>query len=164
MRRFERHVGASPIRLYETCTRPHPSSEDIQDGYFILSTGRLWRERVLKDGRVLASSVMEVRAVWPSPSCAELAGLKLQRFRLSLRFLGMLLSPLAFTERRAGVQRHLPRILADCVGASLVRDTAHFSPISDRSTPLVVQLSNTWDNSRSPTTPCFGSFGLPSLG
>ena len=30
---------------------------------------------------VLASSVIEVRAVWLSPYCAELAGLKLQRFR-----------------------------------------------------------------------------------
>jgi hypothetical protein len=32
-------------------------------------------------GRVLASSVVEVRAVSPSPWDAELAGLKLQRFR-----------------------------------------------------------------------------------
>ena len=38
-----------------------------------------------------------------SPYGAELASLKLQRFRSSLRFLGMLLSPLAFAERRVRV-------------------------------------------------------------
>jgi len=32
-------------------------------------------------GRVLPSSVIEVRAVLPSPYCTELASLKLQRFR-----------------------------------------------------------------------------------
>src|SRR5439155_5935710 len=35
-------------------------------------------------GCVLPSSVVEVRAVWPSPWDAELAGLKLQRFGLLL--------------------------------------------------------------------------------
>jgi hypothetical protein len=50
-------------------------------------------------GRVLASSVVEVRAVSLSPWDAELADLKLQRFR------GMLLFPLAFAARLAGVPR-----------------------------------------------------------
>src|SRR5258708_28224892 len=37
-------------------------------------------------GRVLASSVIEVRAILPSPYCAELASLRLQRFGLLLAF------------------------------------------------------------------------------
>src|SRR5260370_10055417 len=37
-------------------------------------------------GRVLPSSVIEVRAILPSPYCAELASLRLQRFGLSLAF------------------------------------------------------------------------------
>src|SRR5215470_9705884 len=37
-------------------------------------------------GCVLPSSVIEVRAMLPSPYCAELASLKLQRFRFSLAF------------------------------------------------------------------------------
>src|SRR6266851_387905 len=37
-------------------------------------------------GCVLASSVVEIRAVWPSPWDAELASLKLQRFRFLLAF------------------------------------------------------------------------------
>jgi hypothetical protein len=38
-------------------------------------------------GRVLPSSVIEVRAILPSPYCAELAGLKLQRFGFLPAFL-----------------------------------------------------------------------------
>src|SRR5260370_24417622 len=37
-------------------------------------------------GRVLPSSVIEVRAILPSPYCAELASLRLQRFGLSVAF------------------------------------------------------------------------------
>src|SRR5260370_15500498 len=37
-------------------------------------------------GRVLPSSVIEVRAILPSPYCAELASLRLQRFGLLLAF------------------------------------------------------------------------------
>src|SRR5258708_35097501 len=37
-------------------------------------------------GRVLPSSVIEGRAILPSPYCAELASLRLQRFRLLLAF------------------------------------------------------------------------------
>jgi hypothetical protein len=37
-------------------------------------------------GRVLPSSVIEVRAILPSPYCAELASLRLQRFGLVLAF------------------------------------------------------------------------------
>src|SRR5215472_13044987 len=102
MRRFERHVGASSI----TFMRPR-WSPSFPRGY----PGRLLHPEYRKapartrsaGGRVLASSEIEVRAIRLSPSGAELAGLKLQRFRSSLRFLGMLLSPLAFAERRAGV-------------------------------------------------------------
>src|SRR5262249_21757364 len=54
-------------------------------------------------GRVLASSVVEVRAIRPSPYDAERASLKLQRLRSPLRFLGMLWSPLVFAARSAGV-------------------------------------------------------------
>ena len=56
-------------------------------------------------GRVLPSSVIEVRAILPSPYCAELAGLKLQRFGFFARFLSMLLFPPPFGVRLAGVPR-----------------------------------------------------------
>ncbi len=51
-------------------------------------------------GRVLASSVVEVRAVSPSPWDAELADLKLQRFRFLPAF-------------------------ADCIGDLIVREMAY---------------------------------------
>ena len=54
-----------------------------QDGYFISSTERLWRGSVLPED-VYFPSVVEVRAVWPSPWDAELASLRLQRFGLVL--------------------------------------------------------------------------------
>jgi hypothetical protein len=56
-------------------------------------------------GRVLASSVVEVRAVSPSPWDTELADLKLQRFRFFACFRGMLLFPFPFGARLAGVPR-----------------------------------------------------------
>ena len=56
-------------------------------------------------GRVLPSSVIEVRAILPSPYCAELASLKLQRFGFFARFLGMLLFPFPFGARLAGVPK-----------------------------------------------------------
>jgi len=47
-------------------------------------------------GRVLPSSVIEVRAILPSPYCTELASLKLQRFRFlpCAGYLGRLFSKL----------------------------------------------------------------------
>src|SRR5215472_2140369 len=104
MRRLERPVGASPT----TFLRPHwPPSfpRGYPERLLHPEYGKALASSVLEDGCVLPSSGVEVRAVWPSPWDAELAGLKLQRFRSSLRFLGMLRSPLAFAERRAGVPR-----------------------------------------------------------
>src|SRR4249919_2284944 len=79
MRRLERNVGASHI----TFMRPQwPPS--FPRGYpeRLLHSGyrKALAQKRSARGRVLPSSVIEVRAILPSPYCAELASLKLQRF------------------------------------------------------------------------------------
>jgi hypothetical protein len=78
-------------------------------------------------GRVLPSSVIEVRAILPSPYCAELAGLRLQRFGLLPAFSACCCS-FFLSESGEPVfleSLNLSRILADCIGDLIVRDTAH---------------------------------------
>jgi hypothetical protein len=80
MRRLERNVGASHI----TFLRPHwsPSFPREYPGRLLYPEyGKALARKRSARGRVLASSVIEVRAILLSPSCAELAGLELQRFR-----------------------------------------------------------------------------------
>ena len=92
VRRFTHHLHETllvPIRTSRGYVRTATSFRVLKGSGFKRSAR----------GRVLASSAIEVRAIRLSPSCAERAGLKLQRFHLSLCFLGMLLSPLAFTAR-----------------------------------------------------------------
>jgi hypothetical protein len=47
MRRDERPVGASPTTF--DLVGPRPSREGTQNGYFFLSTERLWRRSVLSE-------------------------------------------------------------------------------------------------------------------
>src|SRR6266566_5001861 len=85
MRRLERNVGASHITLL----RPH-WSPSLRRGYprrlLCLEYRKASSYKRSARGRVLPSSVIEVRAILPSPYCAELASLRLQRFGLVLAF------------------------------------------------------------------------------
>src|SRR6266536_1021336 len=66
--------------LHESSLLPIPSVRVPKTA----TLSRARKDPVLKRssrGCVLPSSAVEVRAVWPSPWDAELAGLKLQRFR-----------------------------------------------------------------------------------
>ena len=82
---YERNIGASHI----TFMRPHwsPSFRRGYEGTATLSQvpeGSGFKRSAR--GCVLPSSVIKVRAILLSPYCAELASLKLQRFRFSLAF------------------------------------------------------------------------------
>src|SRR5215469_7028025 len=104
MRRLERNVGASHI----TFMRPH-WSPSFPRGY----PGRLLHPRYRKAlaqkrsarGRVLPSSVIEVRAILPSPYCAERSSPQATTLWLFARFLSMLLFPPPFGIRLASVPR-----------------------------------------------------------
>ncbi len=85
---YERNVGAShtsPHHLHETSLVPILSARVPRTAtLFQVQKGSGFKRSAR--GCVLPSSVIEVRAILLSPSCAELASLRLQRFGLSLAF------------------------------------------------------------------------------
>ena len=88
MRRIERNVGAShtsPHHLHEASLAPIlPARIPRTATLFRVQKGSGCKRSAR--GRVLPSSVIEVRAILPSLYCAELASLRLQRFGLLLAF------------------------------------------------------------------------------
>jgi hypothetical protein len=92
---YERKVGASHITLL----RPH-WSPSFRRGYPRWLLGLAYRKassyKRSARGRVLASSVIEVRAILPSPYCAERSSPKATTLWPFARFRGMLLFRLPF--------------------------------------------------------------------
>src|SRR5450755_3113469 len=82
--------------LHETSLVPILPARIRRHGYFVLGTGRRLPSSVLEDGCVLASSVIEVRAMLPSPYGAERSSPKATTPWPFARFLGMLLFRLPF--------------------------------------------------------------------
>jgi hypothetical protein len=76
-------------------------------------------------GRVLASSVVEVRAVSPSPWDAERSSPEATTLWPCARFSSMLLFHYGFRLQVSRCSWNISQILADCVGVLIVRDTAH---------------------------------------
>src|SRR6266446_853893 len=87
-----RHDGTS--RAQRRCLTHHLPETSVVPILLARVSGMATLSRVRKGsgfkrsakGCVLPSSVVEVRAILLSPSCAELASLKLQRFRFSPAF------------------------------------------------------------------------------
>ena len=84
--------------------------------------------------------MIKVRAILLSPYGAELASLKLQRFRFSLAFTACCGSLFLIYARSAGVPKNLPQVLANCIGDLIVRDTAHVASTGKMVKPKTVPL------------------------